>query len=253
VRARERGRACWLERKREGEGRERERERERRTETARASTKGRRACVVIRGSEGSDYFSSRLFFAPPLYVARDETRPERRGGGVAEETVLAFPLVYPRRACFSTIGGRLRVASTATRWRRRRRRKRRISSSRPSVPSPCRVVACVSCPRSYVRACGSAGCSSRRRYRARYSPPLNGVRECGVTADSVPENSGRFLVKGAGRPFAEIRSFVHLARRPARCCSRERVCGRCRVDLERINIAPEIESGRSRLPRASIA
>jgi len=52
---------------REGE-RERERERNERV-SERASKKGRRAYVVTRESEGSDYLRG-LFFAPPLYIAR---------------------------------------------------------------------------------------------------------------------------------------------------------------------------------------
>jgi len=58
-------------------GRDRK-ERERGTETAReraserASEKGRRACVVTRESEGSDYLRG-PFFAPPLYIARRPT------------------------------------------------------------------------------------------------------------------------------------------------------------------------------------
>lgn len=75
----ERARAYRRERGRESE-RSSARERENNGDGARASEKGRRACVVTRESEGSDYLRG-LFFCSAIVHCETTDRPSDRFGG----------------------------------------------------------------------------------------------------------------------------------------------------------------------------
>lgn len=151
--------------------------------------RGRRACVVTRESEGSDYLRG-LFFAPPLYVARRPFVRDRLGGGTTKR---AAPFLYDdndARACSCKASSQFVVV---TRRRRGEGGGGYRSSSRPPVIPP-------ACSRVVVRVC-----SAPRRddgvKRARYSRRRRGNGARGATRRGGEGNSGRFLVEPSGASF----------------------------------------------------
>lgn len=88
----------------------------------RASEKGRRACLVTRESEGS-YYLRRLFFAPPLYVARASVTGAARHNGEED----AWRRGYVPAACSRRLGASFTHAHACVRARSCRAYRARYS------------------------------------------------------------------------------------------------------------------------------